>query len=226
MLSSAQRRHTAETPRPTCTQNPHFTTHEPSTAPHATPAPATAAAVYTNTLATQNPWISERKQAQTSSVWKAEREGTFGTVRRAHKKSRQKHSNRKKATKKEHAQTLLWVDAVEHGSVLQHVWENHEAHVAAPQVTAAEEIKREHGWQKQRRRVKMKQRERRRRGNSHLLQTGHLAVLACKHDAAQLATHIVLCLDKPPTIHFAIAKLNCRRIGNTKNNCVETNSSR
>ena len=35
-----------------------FTTHEPSTAPHATPAPATAAAVYTNTLATQNPWIS------------------------------------------------------------------------------------------------------------------------------------------------------------------------
>lgn len=49
---------TAETTRPTRTQNPHFTTHEPSTAPHATPAPATAAAVYTNTLATQNPWIS------------------------------------------------------------------------------------------------------------------------------------------------------------------------
>ncbi len=55
---SAQRRHTAETPLPTCAQNPQFTTHEPSTAPHATPAPATAAAVYTNTLATQNAWIS------------------------------------------------------------------------------------------------------------------------------------------------------------------------
>jgi len=63
------------------------------------------------------------------------------------------------------------------------------------------------------------------RENQHLLQAGHLAILACKHDAAQLATHIVLCLDKPPTIHFAIAKLNCRRIGNTKDNCVETNSS-
>jgi hypothetical protein len=58
-----------------------------------------------------------------------------------------------------------------------------------------------------------------------LLQAGHLAILACKHDAAQLATHIVFCLDKPPTIHFAIAKLNCRRIGNTKDNCVGTNSS-
>ena len=74
------------------------------------------------------------------------REGTSGTIRRGHKKSRQKYS----AVREQRAQTLLWVDAVEHGSVLQHVWENHEAHVAAPQVAAAEEIKIEHGWQKQR----------------------------------------------------------------------------
>jgi hypothetical protein len=49
-----------------------------------------------------------------------------------------------------HAQTLLGIDAVEHGSVLQHVGENHEAHVAAPQVTA-----RKH--KKARRQVNMKQ---------------------------------------------------------------------
>jgi hypothetical protein len=78
-----------------------------------------------------------------TQVWKAERErehqGHF-----AAEAIKNQHKNL--ALVREHrAQTLLWVDAVEHGSVLQHVWENHEAHVAAPQVTAAEEIKIEHG---------------------------------------------------------------------------------
>ena len=79
-----------------------------------------------------------------TQVWKAERE----TEHQGHFAEAIKNQDKNIVlVREQRAQTLLWVDAVEHGSVLQHVWENHEAHVAAPQVTAAEEIKIEHGWQ-------------------------------------------------------------------------------
>lgn len=38
---------------------------------------------------------------------------------------------------------MLWVDAVEHGRVLEHVGQNHEAHVAAAQVAATKRHKNE-----------------------------------------------------------------------------------
>ena len=53
-------------------------------------------------------------------------------------------------------------------------------------------------------------------GNSHLLQTGDLAILSGEHNATQLAAHVVFCLNQPPTIHLTIAKLNCSITGEMK----------
>jgi hypothetical protein len=52
--------------------------------------------------------------------------------------------------------------------------------------------------------------------HAHLFKTSDLAVFARQHDATQLAAHIVLCLDKAPAIHFAIAELDCKRIDEMK----------
>jgi hypothetical protein len=55
--------------------------------------------------------------------------------------NKDEHDAIKKPSASKLEPTLLGVDAVEHGRVLQHVWQNHEANVAAPQVTAGHGVK-------------------------------------------------------------------------------------
>ena len=97
--------------------------------------------------------------------------------------------------------TLLRVNAVEHGRVLEHVGQNHEAHVAAAQVAATKRHKHQED--------NTKRKGGKGRGCSHLLQTGDLAVLSREHYAAQLAAHVVFSFHELPTVHLAVAQLHC-----------------
>ena len=92
--------------------------------------------------------------------------------------------------------TLLRVNAVEHGRVLEH-----EAHVAAAQVAATKRHKHQED--------NTKRKGGKGRGCSHLLQTGDLAVLSREHYAAQLAAHVVFSFHEPPAVHLAVAQLHC-----------------
>ena len=57
----------------------------------------------------------------------------------AHEKRQRRHKQAfLKAYAQQRERTLLGVDAVEHGCVLEHVRQNHEADVAAPQVAATQ----------------------------------------------------------------------------------------
>ena len=97
--------------------------------------------------------------------------------------------------------TLLRVNAVEHGRVLEHVGQNHEAHVAAAQVAATKRQKHQED--------NTKRKGGKGRGFSHLLQTGDLAVLSREHYAAQLAAHVVFSFHESPAVHLAVAQLHC-----------------
>ena len=133
------------------------------------------------------------------------------------RRQRRKHNHTQHENKDEHDAiktiafkpelTLLGVDAVEHGRVLQHVWQNHEANVAAPQVTAELGVKMmKDGF------VTLRDRDNEEGDNAHLLQTRDFAVLARENDAAQLTAHVVLGFHQPSMIHLAISKLNCTQI--------------
>lgn len=125
-----------------------------------------------------------------------------------HEKGKRRHKQAfLKAYAQQRERTLLGVDAVEHGRVLQHVWQNHEANVAAPQVTAELGVKMMKDGS-----VTLRGRDNEEGDNAHLLQTRDFAVLARENDAAQLTAHVVLGFHQPPTIHLTISKLNCTQI--------------